>query len=107
MVQCRHLIPALNECAARVKYMTARLYATQFLGHGCMHDLTTECSFDAQATWVIDVLSLSIDMPSMVVCTTRHWETSGRLVQEINVCTVVAITLLVRPLFSVLGKKTR
>ena len=37
-IQCRHLIPALNEWAARVKYTTARLYATQFLGHGyvCM-----------------------------------------------------------------------
>ena len=50
-----------------------------------MHDLTTECSFDTQATWVIDVLGLFIDMPSMVVCTTRHCETSGRLVQEIEV----------------------
>ena len=70
-----------------------------------MHDLTTECSFDAQATWVIDVLGLFIDMPSMVVCTTRHWETSGRLVQEINVCTVVAMTLLVRPLFLFWGKQ--
>ena len=28
------------------------------------------------------------DMLSMCACTTRHWQTSGRLVQESNVCTV-------------------
>ena len=28
-------------------------------GHGCMNDLTTESSFDSQATWVINVLGLS------------------------------------------------
>ena len=27
-------------------------------------------------------------MLSMGVCTTRQWQTSGRLVQELNVCTV-------------------
>ena len=30
------------------------------------------------------------DILSMAVCTTRHWQTSGRLVQELNVCTVDA-----------------
>ena len=38
--------------------MTARPIATQIPGHGCMDDLTNECSFDPQATWVIDVLGL-------------------------------------------------
>ena len=28
------------------------------------------------------------DMVSTVVCTTRHWETSGLLVQKLNACTV-------------------
>ena len=42
--------------------------------HGCMIDLTTVHSFDAQAMWVIGVLGLFFDMLSMgVVCTTRHW----------------------------------
>ena len=27
------------------------------------------------------------DLLSLVVCITRHWQTSGRLVQELNVCT--------------------
>ena len=38
---------------------------------------------------VIDVLGLSFDMLSMEFHTTRHWQTSGRLVQELDVCTVV------------------
>ena len=62
--------------------------ATQFPGHECMDDLTTERSFGSQATWVIYVSFLFFDMLSMGVCTTRHWHTSGRLVQELNVCTV-------------------
>ena len=53
-----------------------------------MDDLTTERSFDSQATWVIDVLYLLFDMLSMGVCTTMHWQLSSRLVQELNVGTV-------------------
>ena len=60
----------------------------QFPGHGCMDDLTTERSFDLQATWVIDVLGKFFDMLSMGFCTTRRCQTSGRLVQELSVCTV-------------------
>ena len=48
---------------------------------GCVDDLTTELSLDS---WVIDVLGFY--MLSMGVCTTRHWQKSGRLVQEFNVC---------------------
>ena len=57
-------------------------------GHVCMVDLTTERSFDSQVTWVIDVLGLFFDILSVGVCTTRYWQTSGGLVQELNVCTV-------------------
>ena len=42
-----------------------------------------------KATWVIDVLSLFFDMSSVGVCTTKPHKTSGRLLQELNVCTVV------------------
>ena len=48
-------------------------------------DLTNERSFDSQPSWVID---LFLNMFCMGVCTTRHGQTSGRLVQELNVCTV-------------------
>ena len=48
--------------------------ATQFPGHGCMDDLKTErtCTFDLQATRVIDVLGLLFDTSSMEVCTNRR-----------------------------------
>ena len=55
-----------------------------------MYHLITERSFDLQATWVSYVLGFYLfDMLSMGFCTTRYWQTSGRLVQELNVCTVV------------------
>ena len=58
IVQCRHLIPALNAWATRAKYTTACPIATlsQSWMHECMDDLTTERGVDLQATWVIDVL---------------------------------------------------
>ena len=68
-------------------------FATQFPGHGCIYDLTTELSFDSQATWVIDVFGFLFDMIFISVCTTRDWQTSGRLVQNLNVCTVAKYCL--------------
>ena len=50
-----------------------------------MRAVKTERNFDLQATWVIDVPGLFFDMFSMGVCTTRHWEVSGRPVQELHV----------------------
>ena len=55
-----------------------------------MEDLTTERSFESQATRYIGVLDLLFDMVSMGICTIRHWQTSGRLVEELNVCAVTA-----------------
>ena len=49
-------------------------------------------NFDLQATWVIDVLGLSFTCYPWAFCTTRHWQMSGRLVQELNVCTVVVLS---------------
>ena len=46
-----------------------------------------EHSLDSQATWVT-VFGLFCGILSMGVCTTRHWQTTGRLVQDLNVCTV-------------------
>ena len=49
-LQCQHLIPAPNAWSVwAYMYTTARPIDTQFLGHGCMDDLTTERSFDLQA----------------------------------------------------------
>ena len=55
-----------------------------------VHDLTH--SFDSQAARVIDVLGL-FAMLLIIVCTTRHWQTSGRLVQALNVCTLYKYVL--------------
>ena len=51
----------------RAVYRTEPPVAAQFPGHGCMDDLTTERSFDSQATWAIEVLGLSFDISSMGV----------------------------------------
>ena len=64
---------------------------TFFPRHGCMDDLITERSIGPQATWVIDVPGLFVDMFSTGVCTTGHMQTSGRLVQELDVRTVSAM----------------
>ena len=44
-----------------------------------MDDLTTECSFDSQATWVIDVLDLFHDMLSNKGCGSFYWICTSRL----------------------------
>ena len=53
-----------------------------------MDGLTIKRNSDLQDTWVIDVLDLAFHMLSMCVCKTRQWQTYGRLVQELNACTV-------------------
>ena len=81
-VQYRHLIPALNAWEARVLNRTTRPIATQFPGHEFKCDLPTERSFES-------LMCLAyFFMLSMDVCTARHWQASGQLGQESNVCTV-------------------
>ena len=78
-------MPTLNSCTKRLGSLSIILIDTRLSGHTCrcIGDLTTERSFDSQATWVIDMLGLFFDMLSMDVCTIRHRQTSGRLVQEL------------------------
>ena len=54
----------------------------------CMEDVTTERSFDSQATWVIEVLGILFEMLSVGVCINGHWQMPCQLLQELNVCTV-------------------
>ena len=68
--------------------MTTRPIATQFPGHGCMYYLTTERTFDSQAKLVNDVLGLFSYVLYIGVDIPRHWQTSSRPLQELNVCTV-------------------
>ena len=79
-IQCRHLIPALNASAACT---AACPIATQFSGHGWAHNCTLICkTLGHWCVWVI-----LFDKWTRGVFITRHWQTSGRLVQELNVCT--------------------
>ena len=57
-----------------------------FLG---MDDLTTERS---QLCGLLICLAYFFDMLSKGVCTTRHLEASGQLVQELDVSTVLSLT---------------
>ena len=87
-------VPRFNSCthyvgAVRAEYTTGRPIAIQFPGNGCMDDLTTESSFHSQATWVINVLGLFFDILPIGVCTTEHWQTSGRLVLEFKVYSIL------------------
>ena len=86
------LVQGLNICTVHVQCLAARAWypttcsiANRFSGHWCMDGLTTERSLDLQTTRVIDVLGLFFAMSSMGVCATRHWQTTGRLVQGLHV----------------------
>ena len=54
-------VPTFNLCTKCVGIsgiIHACPFATQFPGHGCIDDLTTESKFDSQATWIIVMLGL-------------------------------------------------
>ena len=54
-----------------------------------MCDFKTTRTFVSKDMWVIGVLRLFFELLSTSVFTTRHLQTSGRLVHELNVCTVL------------------
>ena len=73
-------------------------------GHNTQPHARLQPSFQGIDAWItselnealvfklrVSFMSLSdiFDIPSIGVFTTRHWQTSGRLVQELNVCTVL------------------
>ena len=49
--------------------------ATQFPGHRCVDDLTTERSFDLRGSFMC--LAYLFDILTMGVCETRHWQMSS------------------------------
>ena len=88
-------VPTFNSCtkcvgsAGKIHDHTPDCQPVSWVG---MHDdLATERRFDSQATWVIDMLGLFFDMQSMGVCTSRHWQTSGRQMQKLSVGTVLVV----------------
>ena len=83
-------VPAFNSCTKYQGIIHDRTPAChQCHGHGCTDSLTTERDFDSQASLAIDVFGLYFEIVSTGDCTTRHWQTTGRVVQELNVCTVL------------------
>ena len=65
ILQCRHLINPCTKCVGSPGIILPN--ATQFLGHGCMDDLTLNVFFYSQATCIICVLGLFVDMLSIWV----------------------------------------
>ena len=80
-LQYRHLILALSAWSDQAKHTQ---FPPNFLDmHACTTSQLNEVLVrKLLCAWpIFDTLSIS-------VCTTRHWQTSGQLVQELNVCTV-------------------
>ena len=82
-------VPTFNSCTKCLGTIhDCKPACHQFHWHRCKDRLKIERDFDSQTTWVIDVLGLYFDTLSTGAFTTRHWQTTGRLVQELNVHTV-------------------
>ena len=62
----------------------------QFLGVVALTTPQLNVAFICKLRVSLMCFAYYFDMLSMGVCTTSHWQTSGRLVQELNVCTVLA-----------------
>ena len=56
-----------------------------------MDDLTTERSFDSQDTWSLMCSDYIFYISFIGDCTTSHWRTSGRLMEESNACTAIIL----------------
>ena len=72
-------------------------YDLGYVEHHFTKNITYSADMDACTTSQLTVTLVRkllcawfiFDMLSISFCTTRHWQTSGQLVQELNVCTVV------------------
>ena len=79
----------------RGQHTTARPIATIFLGMDAWINLTsTHRIFDHKLRGSLMCLAYFSDMLPVGFCTTEHWHTSGRLIQELIVCTVVPLCIL-------------
>ena len=87
-LQCRHSIPALN--AWHNTRPHTRL-PPSFLGmDAIIGPLPQKRNIALIRKLIGSLMCLApfFDLLCMGVCTARHWQTSGRLVQELNACTV-------------------
>ena len=68
--------------------MTSHLIAAYFFGMGAWKTSQLIVTLIRKLRGLLMFLTSFFDMLYMGVCTTRHWQTPGQLVQELNVCTV-------------------
>ena len=82
-----YTVPSFNSCTKYADYPTARPINTKFPGHGCM---TSQLNVALIHNLLESLICLAyfFDMLFMGVSATRHCQASGRLVQELSVCTV-------------------
>ena len=87
-------VPTFNSCTkyvGRPGKIHDHMPDCYLLSWAWMHEWpTTERNFIRKLRGSLMCFSYFIEMLSIGVCTTRQWQTSDRLVQELNVCTVNA-----------------
>ena len=66
-----------------------RPFATQFPGFARMNDLILKVALIRKLQRSLMCVAYFVKMLSVCICTTRHYQTSGRLVEELNVGTVL------------------
>ena len=97
MHNIQHTVATFNSCtkcmANRAKYTTARPIATHF-PHPCI-DAWMTLQLKQRVLFVR--LSYFLDMLSMGVCITRRWQTTSRIMQELNSCTTSPSLYIHRP----------
>ena len=72
-----------------------------FWGMDASEDLRMNVAFIHKIRWSLVYVAYLFDMLPTSFGTTRHWQTSGRLVQELNVCAVCVSHVLITPAFRV------
>ena len=84
-------MPIFNSCTTNAGSPGTPPYArltSSFLGIDAWMNSQLKLALINKATWIIYVLGLLFDMLPVGVCTTRHWQTPGRLLQELDIFTV-------------------
>ena len=88
-IPCQHLIPALNNAwAARHNTRLHGPLPPSFLGIAVWMTSQLNVALQRKLHRSLMCLAYFFNMLSMSVCRSRQWQTSSRLVQESNVCTV-------------------
>ena len=91
VIQCPHLIPALNTCAPGHNTQPTPYCHPVFWA---WMPSKLNVALIRKLSWLLMCLVYYFDMLYMGVCKTVHLQRSGRLVQELIVCTVATVCKL-------------